>query len=53
MKQSDFKCMHWIRRVREQHAQELQGKSVQDRIAFYRQKAQSLQKRLASEKAPA
>jgi hypothetical protein len=42
--------MHWIRRVREKHAQELQGKSVQERIVFYQQKAQLLQKRLASQK---
>ena len=50
MKKSEFKCMDWIGGVREKHANELKGKKAQERIAFYRQKAQLLQKRMASEK---
>lgn len=50
MKKNDFKSMEWIRSVREKHAAELKGKKVQDRIAFYQQKAQLLQSRMANEK---
>ena len=50
MKKSEFKCMEWIRSIREKHANELKGKKVQDRIAFYREKAQLLQSRMANEK---
>ena len=50
MKKSEFKCMDWIGSVREKHANELKGKKAQERIAFYRQKAQLLQKRMAREK---
>lgn len=52
MKKNEFKCMIWLRRVREKHANELKGKTAQERIAFYRQKAQLLQNRVASEKVP-
>lgn len=50
MKKNEFKCMVWIRSVREKHATALQGKTAQERIAFYRQKAQLLKKQMAQEK---
>ncbi len=50
MKKNEFKSMEWIRSVREKHVAALKGKNVQERIAFYRQKAQLLQSRIANEK---
>ena len=50
MKKTKFNCMEWIRSVREKHVDELKGKTAQERIDFYRQKAQTLHSRLQREK---
>ena len=50
MKKIEFKVMAWLRAVREKEAVELQGKSVEERVAYHRRKAQTLQRKLQKEK---
>lgn len=50
MKKIEFKVMTWLRAIREKQAAELQGKSVEERAAYYRRKAQSLQPKPQKEK---
>jgi|GEM_PF-6752119 len=46
MKKNEFKCMDWIRAVREKHARELKNKSAEERIAFYQKSAKALHTKL-------
>ena len=45
MKKSEVKTMELIRRIREAHYEQLQGKTHAEQIAFYRAKAQQMNKR--------
>lgn len=49
-KKIEFKVMAWLRAVRERQAGELKGKSMEERLAYYRLKAQSLKNRLLKDK---
>ncbi len=45
MKKSEMKTIELIRRIREAHYEQLQGKTHAEQIAFYRAKAQQMNKR--------
>jgi hypothetical protein len=45
MKKSEVKTMELIRRIRAAHYEQLQGKTHAEQIAFYRAKAQQMNKR--------
>ncbi len=45
MKKSEVKTIELIRRIREAHYEQLQGKTHAEQIAFYRAKAQRMNKR--------
>jgi hypothetical protein len=42
MKKNEFKAIDMIRRIREAQYEQLKDKSTQERIAFYREKAQRM-----------
>jgi hypothetical protein len=46
MEKSKVKAIELIRRIREAHAKQLEGKTQAEKIAFYRAKAQQLNTRL-------
>ncbi len=50
MQEIEFKVMTWLRAIREKQAAELKGKTVEERVAYYRRKAQSLQSKHQKEK---
>ena len=50
MKKIEFKVMAWLRVVREKQAAELRDKRVEERVAYYRRKAQTLQRKPEKEK---
>jgi len=50
MKKIEFKVMAWLRAIREKQAAELKDKSVEERVAYYRRRAQALQSKLQKEK---
>lgn len=50
MKTIEFRVMIWLRSIREKHAAELKDKSVEDRVAHYRRKAQTVRGKPAKEK---
>lgn len=45
MKKSEVKTIELIRRIREAHYEQLEGKTHAEQIAFYRAKAQQMNKR--------
>jgi hypothetical protein len=45
MKKSEVKTIELIRRIREAHYEQLQGKTRAEQIAFYQAKAQQMNKR--------
>ena len=50
MKKLEFKVMAWLRALREKQSVELKDKSVEERVAYYRRRAQELQDRFQKEK---
>jgi hypothetical protein len=50
MKKIEFKVMVWLRSIREKHAAELKDKSVEERVAYYRRKAQTVRSKPPQEK---
>ncbi len=50
MKKIEFKVMEWLRAIREKQATELKSKRVEERVAYYRRKAQILQAQHQKEK---
>lgn len=50
MKTSNFHVMTWLREIREKQAAALQGKTPQERAAYYRRKAQEIKNKLSKEK---
>lgn len=42
MNDTDIKAVELVRRIRERHGEVLKGKSPEERIAFYREKARGL-----------
>ena len=46
MKKTEIKTLEMIRRIREAHYEQLKGKTPQERIAFYREKAQKMNARV-------
>ena len=53
MKKIEFKVMDWLRSIREKQAADLKDKSIDERVAYYRRKAQDIQRRLQKEEATA
>ena len=53
MKKIEFKVMAWLRALREKQAADLKGKSIEERVAYYRRKALNLQSKRKREKAVA
>jgi hypothetical protein len=51
MEKKGIDAVGMTRRIREAHAQQLENASVEERIAFYREKAQRLHEQLAKEQA--
>lgn len=47
MKKNEVKTIELVRRIREAHYEQLQGKTHAEQIAFYRAKAQQMNKRAA------
>ncbi len=50
MKKTEFKVMIWLRAIREKHAAELKDRSIEERVANYRRKAQKIQSKPEQEK---
>src|SRR5437899_2132707 len=46
----ELKVMVWLSAIREKQATELKDKSVEERLAYYRRKAQALQSKFHKEK---
>ena len=42
METTEIKAIEMTRRIRDRHYEQLQGKTREDRVAFYRAKAQAL-----------
>ncbi len=42
MEKTEIKAIDMTRRIRERHYEQIQGKTHEDRVAFYRAKAQAL-----------
>ena len=49
MAKNGIKAVEMTRRIRDAHYEQLKGKSPEERIAFYRQKAQAVEARVATE----
>ena len=50
MKKTTIKAVETVRRIRDAHYEQLRGKSPEERIAFYRAKARSLQAEIAAQR---
>ena len=50
MKKTRIKAVEMVRHIRDAHYEQLRGKSVEERIAFYRAKARLLQEELAAQR---
>ncbi|MCX5977361.1 MAG: hypothetical protein NTV33_11205 [Coprothermobacterota bacterium] len=48
MKKTMIKAVEMVRRIRDEHYEQLRGKNPAERIAFYRAKARLLEKELAA-----
>ena len=48
MKKTMIKAVEMVRRIRDEHYEQLRGKSPEERIAFYRAKASLLEAELAA-----
>jgi hypothetical protein len=46
MKKTEVKAIEMIRRIREAHYEQLQGKTHEEQMAFYRAKAQQMNTRV-------
>jgi len=46
MRKKKINAIEMIRKIRDKHAQKLAGKSHADRIAFYRERARKMEKKL-------
>lgn len=46
MKKIELRILEWVRQIREQHFEQLKGKSRQEQIAFYRERAREINARL-------
>jgi len=42
----EFKVMEWLRQVRDEHYELLKGKSIEDKIAFYRDGARRVHQKM-------
>jgi len=42
----EFKVMEWLRQVRDEHYELLKGKSIEDKIAFYREGARRVHQKM-------
>jgi len=42
----EFKVMEWLRKVREEHYELLKGKSIEEKIAFYREGARRVHQKM-------
>jgi hypothetical protein len=49
MMNREFHAVEYVRAIRERHYRELKGKTPQERIAFYREKARQLHAKLKRE----
>jgi len=49
MMQREFHAVAFVRAIRDRHYRELKGKTPQERIAFYREKARQLHAKLKRE----
>jgi len=49
MAKNEIKAVEMTRRIRDAHYEQLKGKSSEERIAFYRQKAQAMKAGAATE----
>ena len=49
-KKKTFDTVKMVRQIRDRHHQQLEGKSREDRLAFYREKARKLHQELDEEK---
>lgn len=47
MEETEFRAVEMTRRIRAQHAELLRGKTPEERIRFYREKAQRLEAEVA------
>lgn len=54
MAKNEIKAVEMTRRIRDAHYEQLKGKSPEERIAFYRRKAQAVESHVADDaKGPA
>lgn len=51
MEKKEFDAVAMTRRIREGHAEQLKNASVEERVAFYREKARELHEQLSNERA--
>jgi hypothetical protein len=47
---NEIKAVEMTRKIRDAHYEQLKGKSAEERIAFYKQKAQAVEARMESER---
>lgn len=50
MKKKTIKAVEMVRRIRDTHYEQLRGKSPEERIAFYRDKARRLEAEIAAQR---